>query len=338
MNENSAPDHLPRAGLSRRRMLSAAGLVSVAGAAAACSSGTSATSAASSGSGHSGQTFYWVSHGAPADQVWVIANQGATQAGKDFGANVRISFHNNDVASQKEALTSAIAAKATGIATSSPEPKVLDDVVAQATQAGIPVVTFNSDDTTASRLAYVGADLTTAGTIWANYLLDNGLVKPGDTVWLPVEAAGASYQVLETSGIKSVFGAKNISVEVFQAGSDPAGSTSAMQNYLTAHQGSVKAMIGLGDQVTSNVENVFKALGWAPGKIPVVGWGNTKATAQAVSGGYVSAALWQYPDSQGYLPIALLKMYKDGLAVGYDVPTMALYTKETVSSYEKFLK
>lgn len=329
--------------VSRRGMLSAVGLAgagaAVASLAGGCSAASTTSAAAVSGSsdgGKPGRVYYWVSHGAPGDQIWVLALRGARQVAKDLGVTVRTSLLNNNVAAQESAITSAIAAGAAGIATTSPQPHMLSPLVARAKAAGIPVVTFNVDDPSCGRAAFVGPDSTDVGKLWAQFLVQNKLVKPGDTVFLPVEQAGAAYQVLETSGINSVFRPLRIKAEVFQAGADPAASTTAMQNYLTAHPG-VSAMIGLGDQVTSNTENVFKALGWAPGKIPVVGWGNTLASAQAVQHGYIKTALWQYPDSQGYLPITLLKMINDGFLEGFSIETLEFYDKNTVGEFMKYL-
>jgi len=325
-------------GLSRRKLLGAAGAgglgLAVAGISAKTATAQKIVAKAASGS----QVYYWCSHGAPNDQIWVIANQGATDAARDLSVTVHTSFANANVALQEQAITSAISAGAAGIATSAPEPKVLDAVVKQAMAANIPVIMFNSDDPTTGRVAYVGADLTNAGVTWAQYLVSHKLVKRGDTVWLPVEVAGASYQVLETQGIASVFKPLGIKYQVVEAGSTPAGSIAQMRSYLTANKGKIAAMIGLGDQVMSNTASVFKAVGVKPGQIPVVGWGNELLTAQAVQSGYVLAALWQYPDSQGYLPIVLLKMISDGLGAGYNVTTTALYNKATVGNYIKYLQ
>jgi simple sugar transport system substrate-binding protein len=305
--------------LTRRSLIGAAGAAGLGLAFAAASSKEAA--AASFARDAAKPVFYWISHGAAGDPIWVLAVNGANAAAKDLGVTVRTSFHNNDVASQVEAINGAIAAGAKGIATTSPQPGVL-----------------NSDDPATARIAYVGADLTAAGKIWANYLLSNKLVKSGDKVWLPVEAAGASYQVLETQGIGSVFRPRGIKFEVFNAGGDPAKSQAAMQDYLTAKGKGIAAMIGLGDQVTSNTPTVFKAVGWKPGRIPVVGWGNTLSTAQAVQNGYINAGLWQYPDSQGYLPIVLLRMLSEGRGAGYDITTLALYDRKNVAKYIKFLR
>ena len=88
---------------------------------------------------------------------------------------------------------------------------------------GIPVLFYNTDDPATGRQAYVGADLTKAGVTWAKFLLDGGLVKKGDKVFLPVEVPGASYQQLETAGIASVFEPAGITWEVVEARTDPAG-------------------------------------------------------------------------------------------------------------------
>ncbi len=301
--------------------------------AASAAAGAAATQAATAG-----KTFYWLSHGSASDQFWVTAVAGADAASKDLGVSVKESFANGDVAAQKEAFNSAIAAGAAGIATTSPGAGALNDEVAAAHKAGIPVVFFNSDDPASGRDAYVGANLQGAGVQWAQYLVDNKLVKAGDFVWLPVEAPGETYQVDETKGIASVFDPLGIKYEVFNASGDPAGSLSNMTDYMTANKDKVKAIIGLGDMVTSNVQQVFDKVGIKPGQIPVVGWGNTKATAQSVAAGYVNAATWQYPDSQGYMPIVLLARASAGSLIGYDISTMALYDKSNVDKYLALLK
>ena len=52
------------------------------------------------------KTFYWISHGSPADPVWTYFLAGAKQWAKDTGNTVKTSYHSNDVASQQEVLES----------------------------------------------------------------------------------------------------------------------------------------------------------------------------------------------------------------------------------------
>ena len=279
------------------------------------------------------KTFYWISHGSEGDPIWIFALKGAEKAEEDLSIKLNSSFHHNDVATHKEAFLGAIAAGADGIATSMPEIGTLNEEIALAQSQGIPVVIFNTDDPGSGRDAYVGANNIEVGRLWAQYLVDNGFVKEGDFVWMPVEVPGATYQTEETKGIASVFDPLGIKYEIFDAKYDPAESISNMTDYLTAHGDKVTAMIGLGDMVTGNTQRVFDAIGWEPGHIPVVGWGNSSETANAIKDGYVNAAIWQYPGSIGYLPIALLQMASEGLPIGYNVITLAMYDKSNVEQY-----
>ena len=81
--------------------------------------------------------YYWVSHGSPTDPVWTYFLQGAEQWAKDTGSDVRTSFHSGDVPSQQEAIRAAIAAKARGIVTSTPDQGSLTKAIAEAHAAGI---------------------------------------------------------------------------------------------------------------------------------------------------------------------------------------------------------
>ena len=274
------------------------------------------------------KTFYLVSHGSESDPFWITWNAGAQSMCSQLQVTCNISFSNGDSAIQKEAINAAIAAAPDGIAMTSAQPGLWTEEVKTTQANSIPVVFFNSDDPSTGRDAYVGADLEFAGVTWAKYLVENDLVKAGDTVFLPVEVPGASYQQLETQGIASVFDPLGIKYDVVEAGTDPAGVIQKMTEYMIAND--PKVMIGLGDLVMSSAEQVLKAVNKNPGDVAVVGWGNSKETAAAVEGGYVAAALWQYPVDQGSLPVVLLNSAANGNPIGYDIFTLQLYTKDTV--------
>ena len=91
-----------------------------------------------------GKTYYWVSHGSPADPVWTYFLAGAKQWEADTGNTVNTSFHSGDVPSHQEAVRAAIAAKADGIVSSSPDPGSLVEVVKEAKAAGIPIININA--------------------------------------------------------------------------------------------------------------------------------------------------------------------------------------------------
>ena len=284
-----------------------------------------------------GKTFYWVSHGGPADPVWTYFLQGAEAFAKTTGNTVNTSFHSGDVPSQQEAVRAAIAAGADGICSTSPDPGSMVDVVSEARAAGIPIINFNTSDSAPNWNAYVGGDLRAVGKAWAQHLVDNGLVKSGDFVWMPVEVPGASYGVEEEAGIKEVFEPLGITWEVTDATLDQAEIITRMTDYVTANRDKIKAMIGLGDMVTGSVKRVWEQAGVQPGEIPVVGWGNSLDTTQEVMDGYVSAAMWQDPQATSYLCLSSLLMEGDGIPLGFDIITGALYGKDTAPVYHKIM-
>jgi len=280
-----------------------------------------------------GDVFYWISHGDPADPVWTFFLQGAEQWAADTGNEVRTSFHSGDVPSHQEAFRAAIAANATAIVTSTPDPGSLNEVVAEAQAEGIPVIIINTEDVSSGRDAYVGGNNVEIGRRWAQYLVDNGYVEEGDFVWMPVEVPGATYQVQETEGISSVFDPLGIEFEVTEATLDQAEIITRMSDYLLANQSDIDAIIGLGDLVTGSIARVFDQVGVAPGDIPVVGWGNSADTAQAVLDGYVFAAMWQDPQATSYVGLSMAAMAASGIPPGFDVIVGTLYEADTAEIY-----
>ncbi|MFC1961164.1 substrate-binding domain-containing protein [Chloroflexota bacterium] len=279
------------------------------------------------------KVFYWVSHGDPADPVWTYFLEGAEQWAADTGLEVRTSFHSNDVPSQQEAVRAAVAAGATGIVTSTPDPGALTEIIAEAHEAGIPVIIINTEDKTSGRDAYVGGDNVVIGARWAQYLVDNGFVEEGGFVWMPVEVPGATYQVLETEGIDSVFGPLGITYEITDTGLDQAEIISIMSDYLLTNQENIDAIIGLGDLVTGSIKRVFDQVGVEAGAIPVVGWGNSIDTASEVLEGYVNAAMWQDPQATSYMGLSLALMASSGIPTGFDIIAGALYEADTAQVY-----
>ena len=284
-----------------------------------------------------GKTFYWVSHGGPADPVWTYFLQGAEAFAATTGNTVNTSFHSGDVPSQQEAVRAAIAAGADGICSTSPDPGSMVEVVDEARAAGIPIINFNTSDSAPNWNAYVGGDLKAVGKAWAQYLVDKGHVKSGDFVWMPVEVPGASYGVEEEKGIAEVFEPLGITWEVTDATLDQAEVITRMTDYVTANRDKIKAMIGLGDMVTGSVKRVWDQAGVQPGEIPVVGWGNSLDTTQGVMEGYVNAGMWQDPQATSYLCLSSLMMEKDGIPLGFSIITGALYEKDTAPVYSKIM-
>ena len=289
------------------------------------------------------RTFYWISHGSPADPVWTFFLDGAKQWEADTGNKVNTSFHSGDVALQQEALAAAIAAQPAGIVTSAPEPGALVELVDQAKAAGIPIVNMNTPDPEADFDAYVGTVNKENGRLWAQHHLDNGNVAEGGFVWLPVEIPGAVYETQATEGIREIFDPLGIEVEVTDNQLDQAEIITRMSDYLLANQDRIDAIIGLGDLVTGSIARVFEQVGLEPGAIPVVGWGNSAETAQEILDGYVEKAMWQEPQWVSYTALSLVNGAASGIPIpvtsttddapGFDIVIGFLYGPDEAQGY-----
>jgi len=279
------------------------------------------------------KTFFWISHGSPADPVWTYYLAGAEQWAKDTGNKVNTSFHNGDVPSEQEAVRAAIAAGADGIVAASPQQGALVELVKEARAKNIPIIAFNSNDETADFMAFVGGDNFKAGAETAQYALDHKLVKAGDFIWMPVEVPGATYGADQEKGIASVLEPLGIKWEVTEATLDQAEIISRMSDYLTANKGKINAIFPLGDLVSGSVQRVFDQVGVKPGEIPVVGWGNSLDTANEVVDGYVNAAHWHDPQAASYLALSLAAMAKAGINPNFNILTGSMYEKDEAPKY-----
>ena len=283
----------------------------------------------------SGKTYYWISHGSPTDPVWTTFLQGAEQWAKDTGNTVKTSFHSGDVPSQQEAVRAAIAASAAGIVTSVPQVGQPDghrqrgprrghpDHQHQHARPGCRVRCLCRHEQRQRRQV---AGRSTSST--------TSYVKSGDTVFTPVEVAGATYGEQEKQGIKSVFDPLGIKIDAIETGLDQAGIISAMSDYLTANKDKTAAMIGLGDLVTGSVARVWDQVGIKAGAIPVVGWGNSADTAQEITRRLRECRYWQDPQMTSYLGLSLAAAEASGyMAGGHDFLIGSLYEKDQAQTY-----
>ena len=119
--------------------------------------------------------------------VWTYFLQGAEQWAKDTGNTVNTSFHS---ASAKPARSRACCHRRRGpTASARPAPtraRWLKWWLRRGRRAS-PSSTSIRQTTRPNGNAYVGGDLRYVGRTWAQYLVDKGLVKEGDFVWMPVE-------------------------------------------------------------------------------------------------------------------------------------------------------
>ncbi|WP_250008489.1 sugar ABC transporter substrate-binding protein [Actinoplanes sp. M2I2] len=293
------------------RML-AAGAAVLLGAAACSGGGREKTDEADSGGGNaagsSGFTIAFITHETPGDTFWDKVKNGAQQAAKDTGVTLKYS---NDPEAPKQAvlIQNAVDSKVNGIATTLVTPDALAGSVKAATDAGIPVVGFNSGLDQYQKLGalmYFGSDETLAGTTAGKRLAEQGAKHP----LCVIQQTGSVALEARCAGVKSaVPGTENIQVN----GADDAAVTTTLQSKLTQDK-SIDAIVTLG---APQALDAIKAKEQAGSEAKLVTFDLNEQAAQEIKDGNIVFSIDQQPYVQGYMAVTSLYLnLKNGNDIG----------------------
>jgi simple sugar transport system substrate-binding protein len=213
-----------------------------------------------------------------------------------------------DPAQQVAILEAAIATEPDGIATTRPEPGVYDDVIQRAQEAGISVVTFNTNDPTADEVApapFVGQDFTNYGRVWAEEVVrvmpDGGQIAitnccPGHfaleerirsfTETLEAEGEG-KYEILETIITGADEGEIFAAIEAFHAANPDVDMITGVDYY-------------------SNIIAQYIKNNGLEGQLLTGGSDLAPAQVDGLREGYVAFGLGQNPYLQGFYPVMIM--------------------------------
>jgi len=255
---------------------------------------------------------------APGDPFWNPVIHGVEEAAKDRSVQVDIQYADSDPVKQNNLLETAISNKVDGIALVNWIPNAFTDNIAKARDAGIAVVTFDTDDpnpkATRSQ-AYVGQNFFTAGQNIAEKMVAAGQLKKGDHVVCPVEDPDAFYGTERYRGIKDVLDKAGITSEKLDATPTMATALTRISQYLVGRS-DTKAVIGLGSVVT---EVAPQAVAEAGVTIPSGGFDLSPAIVDSILAGKTIATVDSGAYYEGYMPIVMLAYY-----VRYGVPPSSI--------------
>jgi simple sugar transport system substrate-binding protein len=271
-------------------------------------------------------TFYYVSHGGPADPWWAPVIKGSQDAAKLL--NVRVVYTGPEkwsIQALVDLLNSAIAARPNGIILTITDYKALDQPARSAIAQGIPIIAVNVPDPRPESeripyLSYVGQNEYDAGYYLAKYLLDKGY-KPKRVVIGEHEPGHAGHAMRIkgiTDAIKKVY--PDVPVDVLDITPDPTKAAEAFKSYLTAHpETDVIFTLGpLGSHPALQVLREMKLVG----KIHLLTIDIDEVVLKAIEAGEIDAAASQQPYAQGFLPVVFMYLYvKYGILPPPHVPT-----------------
>ena len=259
------------------------------------------------GQGGGGQTaeteryrIAFITHAAPGDLFWdKIRNGAESAAAKD---NIEL-LQSADPAADKQAtlIQSAIDAGVDGIATTLSTPDALAGAVKKATDAGIPVVSFNAGLDRYKELGalmYFGSDETIAGEAVGERLAAEGAKHP---LCVIQEAGQVQLEARCAGVVKNAPGTENLQVN----GRDLPSVTSTIGAKLQSDP-SIDYVVTLGAQfATAALDSVSQANSAAK----VVTFDLDKDVAQSIKDGQIQFAVDQQPFLQGYESVDSLWLY-----------------------------
>ena len=339
-----AVDTLNLGPVTRRRLLTGAGLTSAGLAAsallAACSSKKSSSAAAGVGDFPSTPKwkFVFVNH-VTTNPFFVPTQYGAADASALLGTTYQWTGSKDSIVPEMVNTTNAaISAKADGIAVSVIDVKAFKDPVDKALDAGIPVVSYNADGAVgnpgSNRLAYIGQDLFTSGVELGKRIAS--LVSGGDVVGFIATPGSLNIQP-RIDGAKQAIqqSGKPITFASVASGAELPQENTTIDAYYQGHK-SLKGMFAVDAGSTSNVGKIMAKYGLKSKGVAAGGFDLVPDTLSAIKAGNLDFTIDQQPYLQGFLPVLYLYLYKlsGGLVSPSETNTGLLFvTKDNVDPY-----
>ena len=239
---------------------------------------------------------------------------------------------------QVKIIEDLIAQKVDGITISALDDAGLVPVIAEATKAGIKVITFDAPAPSSAALTYIGTDNESAGYA-AGKQMAQLMGGSGDIV-IFTGGLGALNLNLRIKGFKQALAdaAPKIKVlDVVDENGDFAQAMNKTESVLQTYP-TVKAIFSVDATGVPAAANVFKQQK-KNGKILLAGFDDLKDTLIGIRDGTVSFCLVQKTYKMGYLSIQALLDAKAGKALPRVIDTGVLVvTKQNVDTYMADMK
>lgn len=274
-----------------------------------------------------------VTHGQASDPFWSVVKNGVDAAAKDMGVKANYSAPETfDMPKMAQLIDAAVAKQPQGLIVSLPDENALGPSVQKATDAGIPVITINSGSDVFSKygaLAHVGQTEYEAGLGAGKRFAEAGVKN---AVCVNQEVGNVALDLRCQGFTDGLEGSKVTVVAVSLA--DPAGAQQAIAAALTG-DATIDGILTLGPTGAAPALKALEAAGKL-GQIQFATFDLSKEVLEAIRDGNMSFAIDQQQYVQGYLPIVMLTVYAQTLAIpgggGVVLTGPGFVTKDTAAS------
>jgi simple sugar transport system substrate-binding protein len=300
--------------------------------------GDDADSSGGGGSVDSDISIEVVTHGQASDSFWSVVKNGIEQAGKDVGVEVNYSAPDTfDMVKMSQLIDAAVAKKPDGLIVSVPDYDALKDSLANASDAGIPIITMNSGSESfedIGAITHVGQDETAAGEGAGEKLAEAGATN---LICVNQEVGNSSLDD-RCNGAKTSIEAAGGEIEVVQVDlKDAAGAQSTVKSKLQ-NDPSIDGILTLGPTGAAPTLAALRELG-KNGQVKLATFDLSPEVLDAISAGDMEFAIDQQQYLQGYLSVTFLALNIKNLNTvggGLPVPTgPGFVTEETAEKVKE---
>ena len=223
--------------------------------------------------------------------------------------------------------------KMDGLAISSVSSDALGPVIDRVLKAGIPVVTYNTDNPDSKRLAFAGQDLVQSGRE-AGKLMAKVLDGKGKVMITTIDAAAQWSLDREKGAREALKDATGIEVvKTLSTGTDPQKIYSEIENAMLANPG-VTGILSL-ECCSTPAAGTWVKRNNAASKVKIVGFDLLDQTVQLVQSGDVQATIDQAPEKQGFEAVDLLVKFLHGTPISSIDTGVGIYTKDNIATVAK---
>ncbi|WP_308916564.1 sugar ABC transporter substrate-binding protein [Jannaschia sp. LMIT008] len=218
-----------------------------------------------------------------------------------------------------------------GLAISSVSTDAVAPLIDRLMEAGIPVVTYNTDNPDSGRLAFAGQDLVQSGRE-AGKLMADVLGGEGRVVITTLDAA-AQWSIDRETGAREALEEAGVEViATINTGTDPQEIYASIENAMLANP-NVDGILSL-ECCSTPAAGEWVERNGAVDRIDVVGFDLLDGTVALVADGVIDATIDQAPERQGYEAVDLIRRFLAGETIE-DVDTgVGIYTQDNIAEVQ----
>ncbi|TGD61158.1 LacI family transcriptional regulator [Tabrizicola sp. WMC-M-20] len=265
-------------------------------------------------------------------------NTGAQAAADALGVNYQwVVPQNTQGATQVKIIEDLIARQVSGIAISVNEPKSVEGVIKQAIDAGIKVVTFDSDSANSGRSLYIGTINKQAGVTMGNSMAEK--LGGKGKVAIITGQLGASNLNERIDGVKEALAAyPEIEIVATEGTEDDLAKAVSVTEAILRGNPDLAGIFGMSQVGGPAVAKVLAQQEFADrkGAVAVFAFDDLPDTIKGVKDGYINGIMVQRPVTMGKLAVEQLVAQIKGEAAGGDIDTgVTVVNADNLDSYTK---